>query len=34
MKIRNFQVNKILKLQFTNVNEDFKIEVQRRESNF
>lgn len=34
LKIRFFEANKILKPQFNNVNEDFKIEVQRRKSNF
>ncbi len=34
LKIRFFEADKILKLEFTLVNEDFKIEVQRRKSNF
>ena len=34
LKIRNFEADEILKPQFTIVNEDFKIEVQRRKSNF
>ena len=34
LKIRFFEADEILKPQFTVVNEDFKIEVQQRKSNF
>ena len=34
LKIRYFKADAILKPQVTIVNEDFKIEVQRRKSNF
>ena len=34
LKIRFFEADEILKPEFTVVNEDFKIEVQQRKSNF